>query len=277
VWFVLIIYPNLEIFPLAFYKWNGISKVKKFVGFENSSIIFSQQRFKQQLINTALYVLFLLLVQTVTSVPLVNILKTNTTHNKFFRTFFFLPLVFSSVMVGLTWSYMYDPNCGILNELLTKIGLEGFKGFAWLGTPVRAIFFIVIVHIWANIGYPITILTAGLKNIPDTLYEAADVEGCGKIRAFWSITLPLLMPTIMRLLLLTISTGAMAFDYVFFLMGSSLVPTEFDTLSVSVYRGITSGQNLGLPCALSVMMAIVLLVVFVIQYIVTNKIENAIN
>lgn len=273
--FIFGIYPNLQVFPLAFYKWNGVSKTKTFVGWQNFTSGFSDPNFTQVLLNTIFYVLFLFLVQTVVSIVLAITLKKNTTHNKYFRTLFFLPLVFSTVMVGLTWGYMYDPNLGVLNQLLVKIDLKNFDGFDWLIDPTRAIFSIVLVHIWHNIGYPITILTAGLQTIPETLYEAANVEGANSAQSFSFITLPLLLPTLLRITLLTFATGAMAFDYVF-IIGSTGAATRFDTLAVSMYRGLT-GQNLGAPATMGVILGILLFMVFMVQYVITKKVEDAIN
>lgn len=275
VWFVLTIYPNLEVFVLSLFKWNGISRRKTYVGFQNFQTIFYDPNFKDTVRNTLLYVLFLFLVQTVLSVVLTMVLRRNTSHSKFFRTLFFLPLVLSSVTVGLTWSYMYDPNLGILNNLFTSLGLSGFNGFDWLAMPGRAIFFIVMVHIWANIGYPITILTAGLQTIPETLYEAATVEGATSMQTFRGVTLPLLMPTLLRLTLLTFSTGAMAFDYIL-LMGSTGQRTPFDTWSVGIYKGL-NGTNLGISAANGVLLAFILFAVFAIQYVVTRRVEESVN
>lgn len=225
--------------------------------------------------NTLNYILFLFVIQTTLSILLALILKKNTVHNKFYRTFFFLPLVFSSVMVGLTWSYMYDPNLGILNQILNLLGMHGFNGFDWLGTSTRGVLCIVIVHIWANIGYPITIITAGLLTIPETLYEAAEVEGATPLQVFKRITFPLLLPTLLRITLLTFSTGAMAFDYVL-LLGSAALPSPFDTWAVSMYKGI-AGTNLGISATTGVMLGVILMFVFLVQFIVTKKVEDSIN
>jgi raffinose/stachyose/melibiose transport system permease protein len=274
--FVLGVYPNLQVFQLAFYKWNGISKKKPFVGLQNFETFLNSPKFVEGLMNTVFYILFLFLLQTVVAILISVTLKRNTTHNKFFRTFFFLPLVFSSVMVGLTWSYMYDPNLGVLNQLLTNIGLDGFKSFNWLGDPARGVLCIVLVHIWANLGYPITIITAGLQTIPDSLYEAAEVEGANPLQTFRKVTLPLLLPILMRVTILTITTGAMAFDYVYLMGGSTGGSSPFDTWAVGIYRSL-GGTNIGMPSAQSVILSIVLFLVFLLQFVVTKKVEDSIN
>lgn len=276
VWFVLAIWPHLQVFPMAFYKWNGFSPNKVFVGWQNFEAFYRSSGFMVGLKNTVLYVLFLFVIQTVLSVVLAVILKRNTRHNRFFRTFFFLPLVFSSVMVGLTWGYMFDPNLGMLNQIFGALGLKSLESFNWLGEPVRAIFCIVMVHIWANIGYPLTILTAALQTIPDDLYEVSEIEGATSMQQFRKVTLPLITPVLLRITLLTVVTGAMAFDYIIILGSSVGTANEFDTWAVKIYQGLL-GPNLGIPAAIGVFLGAVLFIVFLIQYVVTKKAEDAIH
>ncbi len=268
-WFVLAVWPHLEVIPMAFYKWNGYSSNKLFVGWQNFEMFFNSTGFSEGLKNTVLYVFFLLAVQTVLAVLLAIALKRNTGQNRFFRTFFFLPLVFSSVMVGLTWGYIFDPNLGMLNQLLGAMGFGGFESYYWLGEPARAVFLVVLVHIWANIGYPLTLLTAALQD------EAAQVEGATAAKQFKRITFPLLMPTLLRIGLLTILTGAMTFDYIF-LLGSSGYANDYDTWAVSIYRGL-AGSNMGIPSAIGVLLGAVLFVIFLIQFVVTKKVEDSIS
>ncbi|MCD9026189.1 carbohydrate ABC transporter permease [Cohnella silvisoli] len=276
VWFVLSIWPHLEVFPQAFYKWNGYSPNKVFVGWQNFETFYRSSAFKDGLLNTVLYVLFLFVIQTVLSVFLAVVLKRNTRQNRFFRTFFFLPLVFSSVMVGLTWGYMFDPNLGMLNQIFSALGIKSLESFNWLGEPVRAIFCIVMVHIWANIGYPLTILTAALQTIPEDLYEVSEIEGATSMQQFRKVTLPLLMPALLRITLLTVVTGALAVDYILILGSSVGSANEFDTWAVKIYQGLL-GSNLGLPSAIGVFLGAILFIVFLIQYVVTKKVEDSIH
>lgn len=276
VWFVLAIWPHLQVFPMAFYKWNGFSSNKVFVGWQNFESFYRSSGFMVGLKNTVLYVLFLFVVQTVLSVVLAVVLKRNTRLNRFFRTFFFLPLVFSSVMVGLTWGYMFDPNLGMLNQIFGTLGIKSLESFNWLGEPVRAIFCIVMVHIWANIGYPLTILTAALQTIPDDLYEVSEIEGATSMQQFRKVTLPLITPALLRITLLTVITGAMAFDYIIILGSSVGTANEFDTWAVKIYQGLL-GPNLGVPAAIGVFLGAVLFIIFLIQFVFTKKAEDAIH
>lgn len=276
IWFVFGLLPNLQIFWLAFFRWNGVSKVKKYVGIQNFKEFYLDPTFSKVVTNTIFYVLFLLLVQTVISLLLAIILKDTTRSNNFFRALYFSPLVLSTAIVGMTWGYMYDPNLGVINQVLNTVGLKNLQQ-DWLGTPGMAILCVVIVHIWHNIGYPITIILAGLQTIPENLYEAASVEGASSAKSFFNITLPMIMPTLLRVALLTIITGAMAFDYVY-ILGSSTgqgVATEFDTLPAYMYRAFNT--NVGRPASIGVMLSLTMFMIFIVQYTVTKKVENSVN
>lgn len=274
LWFVLALLPNLQIFRLSLFEWNGISAAKKYVGLDNFHYLLLDPNTKRYIINTVLYIIFLLAIQTAISLGLAIALRRSTAHNHFFRTLFFSPLVLSSIMVGMIWGYMYDPNLGIINKLLSELGLGAYR-HNWLGAAALGVFCVVLVHIWHNLGIAITLIMAGLQTIPETLYEAASVEGASPGETFRYVTLPLLMPTLLRVSLLTIVGGALAFDYAFTL-GGSLTSSEFDTLSVTMFRSL-NGTNVGLPSAIGVLLALLIFVVFIIQYIVTRKVEDAIH
>lgn len=262
--YIFSIHPNLWVYSLSFNKWNGVSK-KIWVGWQNYEIIFKDPKFMQSVKNTVLYIVLLLVGQTIIAIGLSVILSKNNMQNKFFRTFFFLPIVLSSVTVGLTWQYMYDGNIGMINQIFVSLGNVSMKGFNWIGEDAtRSIICIVFIHIWHNLGYPLTILTASISGIPTMLYEAAAVEGANPFQVFWKITLPLIMPSVFTLLLLTTITGAQAFDYVY-IMSGSMVSSRFDTFAVSLYKDLANGSNLGIPAAKGIMLGIILMIVIIFQ------------
>lgn len=275
VWFVLSIYPHLEVIPLSLYKWSPLSKNKEFVGLFYYKMIFTHQwkETARTILNTVYYILFLFGIQTVLALLLALILQKNTRHNKFFRALFFLPMVFSSTMVSLTWSYMYDPNLGIINNILGKFNVEGFPGHNFFTPEWCAILFIVLVHIWHNIGYPITIYTSGLQTISDDVHEAATLDGVNPWNRFWKITFPLMLPTILRTTMLTFSTGALAYDYVL-MMGSRMTTVPYDTWAAIIYKGI-SDNDYGSVSAKSVLLFVILTIMCVSQYVATKKAEDA--
>ena len=274
---VVVYYPRLSIFPLSFYKWNPLSSVKKFVGWHNYEMMFSVELEETiaYIGNTVVYMLGLLIIQTVVAMILALALQKNTRKNKFFRVFIFLPMVFSTTMVSLTWQFMYDPNLGVINNALGKLGMEGFPGKYLFENNTAAVLLIVIVHIWANMGYPLMMFTSGLNTIAEDYQEAARLDGASDWVVFRKITLPLMLPTILRISLMTLITGAMASDYIV-MMGSMGSYMEYDTWAAVLYKKTLNSMDYGWVSAASVMMFMIMAVLTVIQFLALRKVENSV-
>lgn len=276
-WFFFHIWPHLEIFGVSLYKWNGLSDVKKYVGLSNFKVIFkSDQWFKRCFCNTGMYVVYTLLLQTVLALAIALALRKNTRHNNAFRTLFFLPIVMSTVAVSAIWNYLYDVNIGFFHNIFQAIGLNSLADFQYLSGRYQRLFFIAVVQIWAGIGIPITLFTAGLQSIPEEIYEASALDGANGWQTFWRVTLPQMMPTILRVTMLTISGAAMAFDYVLMLGVQNPDSTAlFDTWSVVIYKTMVSDNNYGMVAANSVVLAVFLIVICVAQYAATKRAEDS--
>lgn len=267
------IYPNISVFPMSLYEWNPISNTKTFVGLHNYIMMFTVniEDTIEKAVNTLIYVGGLFVIQTIFSLILAVALQKNTRKNTFFRAYFFLPMVFSSTMISMTWNFMFDPNLGIINSILGKLGVDGYPGVNFMNVGWKAVLLIVLVHIWANLGYPLTILTSGLNTISDDLSEAAAIDGANGWQQFTKITLPLMLPTLFRLTLMTISTGAMATDYIF-MMGTK----DSQTWASSMYNATRSSMDYGPVTAQGVIMFFVLATVSVVQFIAMRKVEDKI-
>lgn len=174
-------------------------------------------------------------------------------------------------MISMTWNFMFDPNLGIINSVLGRIGVEGYPGVNFMNVGWKAVILIVLVHIWANLGYPLTILTSGLNTISDDLSEAASIDGANGWQQFTKITLPLLLPTVFRLTLMTISTGTMATDYIY-MMGTR----DSQTWASAMYNATRSSMDYGPVTAQGVIMFIILASVSVVQFIAMRKVEDKI-
>ena len=271
------IYPNIQILPMSLYKWSPIRTAKEFVGLHNFEILFSVQWEDtiERIGNAMLYIFGLFAIQTVVSLILAVVLQKNSRKNNFFRTYFFLPMVFSTTMVSLTWAYMFDPNLGVINTLFGIFGVEGYPGTNLFAENWEAILLIVLVHIWANIGYPMTILISGLNTISGDLNEAAMIDGANSWQTFTKITFPLLLPTLLRLSLLTITTGAMASDFIV-MLGSRNSMVSYDTMASWMYKQTLLSTDYGLVSAAAVVMFVFLAVASLIQFLAMQKVENKI-
>lgn len=275
-WFCLHMYPNIAIVFRSFYSWNSLSNVSKWVGLRNFRIIFSSEQWFQRLFfNTTAYMLYNLILQTVLSLLLALVLRKSTRRNNALRTLYFIPMVLSSVAISLIWTYIYDSNVGLLHSLFGALGLENLAGFRYLSGRFQWLFFIAIVQIWAGIGIPITLFTAAFQSIPEEIYEASALDGANGWQTFWGVTFPQLMPTILRVMMLTLSGAAMAFDYVLMLgVQNSEAGATFDTWSVAIYKTINS-NDYGMVAANSTILAIFLMIICIIQYIVTRRAEDS--
>ena len=118
----------------------------------------------------------------------------------FFRTTFFLPVVTTLVAVAVVWRYIYHPRSGLLNFVLSLVGIHGAD---WLGDPSLAMPAIILMAVWKNFGYNMLIFVAGLQSIPDELYEAARIDGASGVQQFWRITIPMLAPTTLFIVIIT--------------------------------------------------------------------------
>jgi ABC-type sugar transport system permease subunit len=277
IWFALAVYPNISIYQISLYKWNGLPwKKMVWVGFDNFFNFLSNPAYSVLIYRTLIYIAALIIIQTplalFLSITIFSLKKTK----GFFSALFFSPIVLSTIVVSLTWKYMYDPNLGVFNAILKDVGLGAMQQ-NWLQKDIAPVF-AVVIHVWHKIGYPITIIMAGLTVIPDSLYDAADVDGANGFQRFFNITLPLLMPTLLRILLLTIITGGLAFDYSYLLgpVSTNIFVEKVDTLSVWLYRGGLQG-NMGWPAAVGTILSVVFLAVYIVYHYVSKATEKSVS
>lgn len=274
---VVVYYPRLSVFPLSFYEWSPMRVNKTFVGWHNYEMMFTveMEETLAYIGNTVVYMLGLLIIQTIVAMILALALQKNTKLNKFFRVFIFLPMVFSTTMVSLTWQFMYAPNLGVINNTLGNLGVEGYPGKYLFENNTTAVLLIVFVHIWANMGYPLMMFTSGLNTISDDYQEAARLDGATDGVIFRKITLPLMLPTILRISLMTLITGAMASDYLV-MMGSTSSYMKYDTWASVLYKKTLAARDYGWVSAAAVLMFIIMAILTVVQFLALRKVENSV-
>ena len=180
----------------------------------------------------------------------------------FWRAVFFFPVLLSPVVVGLIWKWILQRD-GLLNALAGRFGVERTL---WLAERGWAMFWAIFVSIWAHLGFYALILLAGLQAIPRDLYEAAEMDGTGRMRTFWRITLPLLWPNLLVVIILALIRAVQIFDEVFVLTGGG---PGTSTLFITQYIYETGFahmlRNLGLASAASILMGAVLVVLTLLQ------------
>lgn len=175
-------------------RWDRITD-PEFVGMKNFvNLLTNDDLFFKVLGNNLRFTFLVVLFQTVFSLFFAILLVRNTKFNILLRTLYFFPTILSSVSVGMIWLYIYDPNYGALNLFFNRVGLEAFA-LNWLGSETSALYAIAFTQVWFHTGQMIVIYIAGLQQIPQELYEAAEMDGATRWQQFKNVTWPMSIPT----------------------------------------------------------------------------------
>ena len=192
LFFTFLIYPTIEVFRMSLFKWGGFSNNQQFVGLDNFKILWQDENFFRTIQNTILLIVVVTLFTVVLAVLFAAILSTEKIRgNNFFRIIFYIPNILSIVVIAGIFSAIYDPKAGLLNAVLPEAWNR-----LWLGDQSVVIYSLAFALIWQAIGYYMVMYMAGMANIPASLYEAADLDGAGKIGKFFNVTLPLIWNSI---------------------------------------------------------------------------------
>nr|WP_300004369.1 sugar ABC transporter permease [Tissierella sp.] len=194
---VFILYPTISVFTMALYKWGGLSSKKTFVGFNNFKILMKDENFMRAAQNTIFLLVVTTLITMVFAIIFAAILtKEDIKGQNFFRIVFYVPNILSVVVISGIFAAIYDPSQGLLNSLIGVFKSSGWENIQFLGNQKLVIPAIAGAMVWQAIGYYMVMYMASMSSIPQALYEAAEIDGAGKIRQFFDITLPLIWETI---------------------------------------------------------------------------------
>lgn len=204
-------WPIVSSFWLSVHQTNLLSGRSRFVGLDNYSQLLSSADFHNALTVTFLFVLISVPPRLILALGLAHVLRAPGPLARFMRGAYFLPYVTSSVAISVVWSWMFMTDTGFINLALGAIGLGRPP---WLQDPELALAAIAIVAIWKQLGYDTLLYVAGLNAIPDSYYEAARMDGAGRTRQFFDLTLPLVAPTTLFLLIVSVIDSFQVFTLV---------------------------------------------------------------
>lgn len=212
---VFMVYPTLDVFKTSVFKKASFVSEETFVGFDNFKVLFQDMRFIESMQNTILYIVLITLFTVVLAILFATLLTREKFKGvNFFRVIFYIPNILSIVVVAGIFSAIYAPGNGILNAALGMVGLSGLQQ-QWMGNPDFINYSIIVALIWQAIGYYMVMYMAGMSSIPENLYEAASLEGAGKVKQFFMITLPLIWNNIRTTLtFFVISTINLSFMFI---------------------------------------------------------------
>ena len=208
---VFLIIPFLMAFVLAFSDQRLVPDPNlptQFVGLRNFVRLLTDDTFHRALINNMLFALIVVPVQTGLALLLALLINQKLKAINVFRTIYFSPVVTTMVVVAIIWTFLYNPANGFINAFLATISFGLLGPYNWLENPNLALFSIIVLSIWQGVGFQMVIYLAGLQEIPDFLYEAAEIDGAGTLQQFFYVTLPQLRNTT---IFVVISTTILAF------------------------------------------------------------------
>ena len=255
-----VIFPVVLAAYYGFYRWKGYGSPTDFVGLGNYAIIFTDRAFHEVLMHNGIIVVLSLIIQLPIAIILALLLNQKIRGRSIIRVLIFVPYVVSEVIVGIGWSLMLQ-SAGAVNDLLQTIGLGALRA-DWLSDPKIAIWSLMVIISWKYIGFAVILFLAGLRSIPEELFEAASIDGASYWQIQRRITLPLLGPTLRIWAFLSIIGSLQLFDLVFIIWGQYVASTA-GTSTMATYmvaNGRTSG-NYGYGNAVAVVMFLISLVI----------------
>jgi sn-glycerol 3-phosphate transport system permease protein len=206
---VFFIYPIFYMLYLSLYDWNFVSPTMNFVGLQNFSDLLQDGDFRKVLSNTTVYTLLTVVLTTGLALLLALWLNRQGMFHAFVQGAIFSPHIISLVSISLLWSWLMDPEYGLLNWV---IGLFGFGKLDWLSHPDTSLLSLVIVAVWKGLGYNTLVFIAGLQSIPKDIFEAASLDQSKPWTTFYRLILPMLSPTIFFLVIINMLGSFQVFE-----------------------------------------------------------------
>lgn len=287
IYLVLVIYPFAQAFHLSLTNWRGFGPLDKakYVWFDNYVFLFTNHKFMLALQHNIVLAIFLPLITIILALTLAIVITMGGhSHGNirgirgasFYRIVSFFPYVIPGIIIGFMWRLMFSPDMGIVNPVLTALGIPGLKNFAWLADERTALIVSMLVIVWGFVGFYMLLFIAAIKSIPAEIYEAARLDGAGRFTTAVRLTIPLIRENIQTAY---IYMGIIALDAFIYMV--ALNPTggpNFSTLVMSqeLFDTAFGGNNMwGRGAAMGVVLCLVTLafsgVVFLVNRLTGGK------
>ena len=278
-----VVWPFAQAIWYSMTDWTGFTPEMSFVGLDNYQKLLHDDIFMRAVRNNVLLAIVVPFVTVVLSFALATMVTVGGAshgnvrglrYSSFYRVISFFPYTVPAIIIGLIWAQMFDPSSGLLNGLLTGIGLDQFDSFPWLGDTTTAMPASMFVIIWGFVGFYMVLFVAAIKGIPSEFYDAARIDGAGRFRIAWSITIPLIRDTVQTAY---VYLGILALDA--FVYMAALNPGGGPDNSTLVMpqrlldTAFAKGQ-FGLASAMGVVMAIATLAFATIVFVANRSIGS---
>lgn len=267
---IFIFYPVIETFITSFFKWNGISADKKFIGFNNWKKLIVDISFWKAFSNNVILVVFAIILQLPISLALATFLNFTGKKGNLFKVVWFIPMLMSSVAVGFLFSYILATNGGIISTISQALGGGNID---LLGNPKLALFAVMAVISWQSIPFYMVFFLASFSGIPEEVFEAARIDGATRGNYFWQIALPLLRPSISKASVLALVGSLKYFDLVY-VMTNGGPGTSTELMATYMYKNSFVKFNMGYGSAVAAGMFILITAFSIITMKLTARRED---
>lgn len=261
---VFLVYPIISMVFDSFFEI-GITGERTFIGLNNYIHAFTTGGFLKQLKNTLIYIVVAVSIETVLGVLFALFFEMNYKGSKIIRSLMMAPLMIAPLVAGLTWKLMMSSNFGIVNELLTRIGILSSSGdILWLADEKWSLLACCIADIWLTVPFMMLMTLAGLQGLDTSIIEAAKIDGANMLQQVFYVKIPMIKVVLLTALSVRIIDAARTFDIIW-AMTEGGPNSSSETLSIVIYKTLTRYNDIGYASAMAVVF-IVALVIFTLVF-----------
>ncbi|MCI9217398.1 sugar ABC transporter permease [Lachnospiraceae bacterium 42-17] len=260
--------PLLIAFALSLFDVPITMDSATFIGIENFVEAFSDSRFLNSLKVTAIFTLLEVPLQVFGALVIAAFITKNNMKNKFLRAVYFLPVICSATAIGIMWKMILHSNIGFVTAVLQTMGLGKIN---FLNTPGLTIFVVSFISIWRSFGISAIIYVTAIQQVSGSLYEAAEMDGAGRIRQFFHITVPSIRPTFWYILMTRFAGALQIFDIIYITTNGGPNYTTESTVSYIYAKAFSSRSSMGYASAMSVVLFVIIMAATVIMYRKMNE------
>ncbi len=259
-----LVYPIINMVIDSFFEI-GITGNRTFIGFENYIHAFTAGGFLKQLKNTLVYIIIAVCIETAVGLLFALFFELNYRGSKVIRSLMMAPLMIAPLVAGLTWKLMMSSSFGIINELLTRIGiLSESSDILWLADEKWSLLACCIADIWLTTPFMMLMILAGLQGLDQSMMEAAKIDGANMLQQIFYIKVPMIKPVLLTALSVRIIDAARTFDIIW-AMTEGGPNSSSETISIIIYKTLTRYNDVGYASAMAVIF-IAVLVIFTLVF-----------